>query len=55
MRNAAFTGRIEALERLRDQLSGTSKVVVLPVALYGLGGAGKTQVALEYAHRYMAD
>jgi MinD-like ATPase involved in chromosome partitioning or flagellar assembly len=54
-RNAAFTGRNEALEQLRDQLSGTSKVVVLPVALYGLGGVGKTQVVLEYAHRYMAD
>jgi MinD-like ATPase involved in chromosome partitioning or flagellar assembly len=54
-RNAAFTGRNEALEKLREQLSGSNKVVVLPVALYGLGGVGKTQVALEYAHRYMAD
>ena len=54
-RNPAFTGRNEALEKLREQLSGSSKVVVLPVALYGLGGVGKTQVALEYAHRYMAD
>jgi len=54
-RNASFTGRGEELERLRNQLIGSSRAVVLPVALYGLGGVGKTQVALEYAHRYMAD
>jgi MinD-like ATPase involved in chromosome partitioning or flagellar assembly len=54
-RNAAFTGRNAVLEKLRDQLAGSSKAVVLPQALYGLGGVGKTQVALEYAHRYMAN
>jgi hypothetical protein len=54
-RNASFTGRSEELVRLRDELIGSSRAVVLPVALYGLGGVGKTQVALEYAYRYMAD
>jgi hypothetical protein len=54
-RNASFTGRGEELERLREQLMGSSRAVVLPGALHGLGGVGKTQVALEYAHRYMAD
>jgi hypothetical protein len=54
-RNASFTGRNEVLEKLHDQLIGTSTAVVLPVALHGLGGVGKTQVAQEYAHRFMAD
>jgi len=54
-RNASFTGRNEVLEKLHDQLIGKSTAVVLPVALHGLGGVGKTQLAQEYAHRFMAD
>ena len=54
-RNASFTGRNDVLDELRDQLLGSSQAVVLPRALYGYGGVGKTQVALEYAHRYMAE
>ena len=54
-RNAGFTGRNETLDLLRHQLLGSSKAVVLPLALYGYGGVGKTQVALEYTHRYMAE
>jgi hypothetical protein len=54
-RNASFTGRNDVLDKLRDQLLGSSQAVVLPRALYGYGGVGKTQVALEYAHRYMAE
>jgi hypothetical protein len=54
-RNASFTGRNDVLDKLRDQLLGSSQAVVLPRALFGYGGVGKTQVALEYAHRYMAE
>ncbi|TMR12152.1 tetratricopeptide repeat protein [Nonomuraea turkmeniaca] len=54
-RNAAFTGRDKTLETLRDQLVGGNQAVVLPQALYGLGGVGKTAVALEYAYRFRAD
>ncbi|MGW0705612.1 FxSxx-COOH system tetratricopeptide repeat protein [Streptomyces sp. NPDC002643] len=53
-RNAAFTGRRTLIEQLRDSLlSGTT--AVLPQALFGLGGVGKTQLALEYAYRFESD
>ena len=54
-RNADFTGRGASLEQLRDNLIGAGKAVVVAQALYGLGGVGKTQLALEYAYRFMAD
>jgi tetratricopeptide (TPR) repeat protein/CO dehydrogenase nickel-insertion accessory protein CooC1 len=54
-RNQDFTGRAAVLETLRNKLAGGGAPVVLAQALYGLGGVGKTQVALEYAHRFMAD
>jgi MinD-like ATPase involved in chromosome partitioning or flagellar assembly len=49
-RNQLFTGRAADLERLREQLLAESEVV--PIALHGLGGIGKTQLAAEYAYRY---
>ena len=55
-RNAAFTGRNQVLEKMRDQLgSGMSALLQQPQALFGLGGVGKTQLANEYVHRFMAD
>ncbi|MFG2619877.1 FxSxx-COOH system tetratricopeptide repeat protein [Streptomyces sp. NPDC048507] len=55
-RNPGFTGRSIVLERMRDQLGGGMAVVLpQPQTLYGLGGVGKTQVAQEYVHRFMAD
>ncbi|MGO9220124.1 MAG: FxSxx-COOH system tetratricopeptide repeat protein, partial [Streptosporangiaceae bacterium] len=54
-RNADFTGRGIILDRLHDELTGDGTAVVLARAVYGLGGVGKTQVALEYAHRFKTD
>jgi transcriptional regulator with XRE-family HTH domain/tetratricopeptide (TPR) repeat protein len=45
---ASFTGRAEELRWLAQARSGP---VVVTQALAGLGGVGKTAVALEYAHR----
>ncbi|MEV1285604.1 FxSxx-COOH system tetratricopeptide repeat protein [Micromonospora sp. NPDC049679] len=53
-RNVVFTGRARALEALRDRLAG-SVTAVVHQTLYGLGGVGKTQIALEYAHRFAAN
>lgn len=50
-RNLTFTGRGPLLERLRDHFTAGPAAVPSQV-LYGLGGMGKTQTALEYAHRY---
>lgn len=52
-RNMNFTGRETLLEELRTGLD-TAVTAVLPHALHGLGGVGKTQVAIEYAYRNMS-
>jgi tetratricopeptide (TPR) repeat protein len=49
-RNPAFVGRDAALAGIRERLRTGGTAVVQ--ALHGLGGVGKTQVAIEYAHRY---
>lgn len=50
-RNARFTGRAELLRRLRLELRAAGRDGTA-VALRGGGGIGKTQLAVEYAHRY---
>ncbi|MEU6534396.1 FxSxx-COOH system tetratricopeptide repeat protein [Streptomyces sp. NPDC047000] len=55
-RNTVFTGRAAVLEQLRTQLGdGISIVLPRPQTLFGLGGVGKTQIVLEYVHRFVAD
>ncbi|MFB9884367.1 FxSxx-COOH system tetratricopeptide repeat protein [Planobispora siamensis] len=51
-RNRNFTGRDELLARLRQGINTVTAVVPQPQALQGLGGVGKTNLAVEYAHRY---
>jgi hypothetical protein len=50
-RNPDFVGRQELLRSLRRQL--TDRVTaLLPHTLHGLGGVGKTHLAVEYVHQY---
>lgn len=52
-RNPLFTGRDAFLVRLRTSLEDTSpNKYTHRVAIHGLGGIGKTQIALEYGYRY---
>jgi tetratricopeptide (TPR) repeat protein len=63
-RNSFFLGRDEILTRLHAQLH-TGQTTALsqspqalsqsPQAISGLGGIGKTQLAIEYAYRYSQD
>jgi tetratricopeptide (TPR) repeat protein len=50
-RNKNFTGRTELLDKLRRGVTAGATALV-PHALHGLGGVGKTQLAIEYAYRY---
>ncbi|MDQ1306988.1 MAG: hypothetical protein QG671_2820, partial [Actinomycetota bacterium] len=53
-RNPHFTGRDALLEQLHGQLlEGSRELALLPHAVHGLGGVGKTHLAIEYAWRYL--
>jgi nucleoside phosphorylase/tetratricopeptide (TPR) repeat protein len=59
-RNPHFTGRDDLLDQLHQRLAPTGQndpiltrrvALTQPLAVKGLGGIGKTQVAVEYAYR----
>ncbi|MFE6332068.1 FxSxx-COOH system tetratricopeptide repeat protein [Streptomyces sp. NPDC057806] len=53
-RNPNFTGRVDLLERLSERLrEGTT--TVRSQAIHGMGGVGKTQLAIEYAYRHQSE
>jgi Domain of unknown function (DUF4062) len=49
-----LAGREELLSELDARLTGNDDAGPRVAALCGLGGAGKTSVAIEYAHRHLA-
>ncbi|MFD7770972.1 FxSxx-COOH system tetratricopeptide repeat protein [Streptomyces sp. NPDC059787] len=55
--NPHFAGRENELAELHRQLGASTRAAVLPHALHGLGGVGKTQLALKYVqlHRHEYD
>ena len=55
--NKNFTGRADVLAQLRRHTEASKTAVLLskeslPQAVQGLGGVGKTAVAIEYAYKY---
>ena len=54
-RNNNFTGRTGLLEQIYDALRTHTPSALVPQPLHGLGGIGKSQVAVEYAYRNQYD
>jgi hypothetical protein len=48
-----LAGREKLLEALDERLAGSADGGPQAVALHGMGGAGKTSVAIEYAYRHL--
>ena len=51
-RNSYFTGRQKTIEDIHDALFVGATTSQAQCVLYGLGGIGKTQIALEYIYKY---
>jgi hypothetical protein len=55
LRNVNFIGRSDLLEKLYDEISLSTTTALLPGALHGMGGIGKSQAAVEYVYRHAND
>jgi tetratricopeptide (TPR) repeat protein len=53
-RNPSFAGREQLIARIRASLTAEDAAPAT-VAITGLGGVGKTQLAVEYAYRFRSD
>jgi nucleoside phosphorylase/tetratricopeptide (TPR) repeat protein len=54
-RNPHFIGRERLLDQLHDRLRETDVAAVLPHAIHGMGGVGKSQLAIEYVYRHQSE
>ncbi|WP_406246464.1 FxSxx-COOH system tetratricopeptide repeat protein [Streptomyces anulatus] len=54
-KNPNFTGRESLLAAVERQLTEDETTAVLPHALHGLGGVGKSQIAVEYVYRHSGE
>src|SRR4051794_27179302 len=52
-RNPVFTGHEDLLNQIHNYLVQSTQTQ--PLAITGLGGIGKTQIAIEYTYRYYAE
>ncbi|MFJ6893823.1 type I CRISPR-associated protein Cas7 [Streptomyces hokutonensis] len=55
LRNTSFVGRQALLRAVEEQLGAQHTAAVLPHALHGLGGVGKSELALEYIYTHQHD
>jgi nucleoside phosphorylase len=53
--NPHFTGRQIMLDDLAKRLRSTNITAVVPQTIHGMGGVGKSQLAIEYVYRHQGD